>query len=1143
MNNWLASGLAMVMGGAVVGSAAVSLAAEVILPAKRAAYYAHERIELAVAGLEAGAAVDITLAAAGAEPVRFTVTGDGGTQVLSLPPNSLAPGTYAVQVGDQSAAKTTLHISRGVWPSTMLVSQTGKEGYKNFILANAFNFGIHGPDGQPLATPRARTALGSYENLVKGDLPAIIYMYWTGYVLHKPWGIHKEWASADMIENMRLFNFHVAQRLRRFDHLVHTIGSLDEPGLPWGRTAAGGSASGFTGWNVADWMAERGLEWTDDPGSLSDEDFRKYMQLRALMLREPHQQANQDIKAVWPTAVYGSDLYAPHAVGDGTEPLNQIANDVPTTHVFADWGYGKPGVLAGMYLEKAHAPASKIAHAMNGQLFGARVPQPQMRHAYHLMLNVLLAAGLDSNWWLNHGGMGQEDLDAVNQPAARLGPIFQELAPSDHDVAVLWSNTEIRMRVKGLMQAQASQADGKQIALMVADMPEDAVGEDGKLKYNAYSVGQNYKGEVITTFMAINRAGWPAHILHEERLAEALDQYKVLVIARQTHELPAERRAAIEAWVARGGTLIVDATSTVPFAGALEVDAPSVVNQGYAWGDKFGLLRDNQDDQRIRELSYFQSNHFMESFSRAAAPIFAKRLAQTPARRVLLTDAAELLAERHVGGDTELIMVINCHEELPPTDDTQAYHIYNYAPHTATYSLPIIAKGRVVYKIEGLDWQTVSKVDNPTAPQTESFQPGEMKLYLVTRRQPQRLALHAATADGLLQIEASLRGKRLGLFASRLKTAWPLEVVVKNPASETVVSLYRSLGQDGRYAETIPLGLNAAAGAYAVSLSSPLAGLAAATTVNYRSKAVAPLPVADPARVFDGEAIRALLADQPAVAIAVANPAHQPMAEQLAASLRARGVRATVKAEAEVWRKALYPRVWDPYAPVFTPNNAALKPLPDVQKLDDQGKPVRGEDGKPIMVPGQVVRELTVNSAYYETPTYTTPDGQDFAGRLAPGTLLTVGDHGYVQIGGQETFYEPGVKLFVGDRNQLTPLNAVRIEVKTTADFRAKWARPWQRLVGHVGGFNLTPQLPEAYAADEHLILLGDSASGGTLVRALQASELLPQTVDELYPGPGKALIQFAWSPFALEKNVIFIGASDLAGLQAGVSQLLKLAP
>jgi hypothetical protein len=74
------------------------------------------------------------------------------------------------------------------------------------------------------------------------------------------------------------------------------------------------------------------------------------------------------------------------------------------------------------------------------------------------------------------------------------------------------------------------------------------------------------------------------------------------------------------------------------------------------------------------------------------------------------------------------------------------------------------------------------------------------------------------------------------------------------------------------------------------------------------------------------------------------------------------------------------------------------------------------------------------------------------------------------------------------------------------------------------------------------LILLGDSETS-QLVAALQASELLVQVADARYPGPGKALLSFAWSPFALGKNAILIGASDVAGIAAGIARLVNLAP
>jgi hypothetical protein len=133
---------------------------------------------------------------------------------------------------------------------------------------------------------------------------------------------------------------------------------------------------------------------------------------------------------------------------------------------------------------------------------------------------------------------------------------------------------------------------------------------------------------------------------------------------------------------------------------------------------------------------------------------------------------------------------------------------------------------------------------------------------------------------------------------------------------------------------------------------------------------------------------------------------------------------------------------------------------------------------------------------------------------------------------------EPGCEIYIDADRKWTVVLGEQTEVKATPEARARWSR----LGSFVGASNLNPQLPEAFACDRHLILMGDSTSG-ELVAALQAGELLPQAADARYPGPGKAPLTFAWSPFALDKNVILIGAPDDAGVRAGIEALLALGP
>ncbi|HVW00542.1 MAG TPA: hypothetical protein VHB77_09385, partial [Planctomycetaceae bacterium] len=240
---------------------APAVAAELVFPANRQAYFCSEPIELAAAGIEANhvVAAELDPDREGLPTVKLTFKGPG-TRTLVLPPYSLAPARYAVKLEGKDVAQLT--ITPGVNSSTMLVSQTAdasklRAGGANFILGNAFSFGQLTPDGKPARELRQRRSGGleQFERGVSMDLSTICYMYWTGYVVHKPWGSEKSWADETMVETMRLFNLHTAQRLRRYSRSIISVGALDEPGLAWGKTPAGGMASGFPNWDEDDWYS------------------------------------------------------------------------------------------------------------------------------------------------------------------------------------------------------------------------------------------------------------------------------------------------------------------------------------------------------------------------------------------------------------------------------------------------------------------------------------------------------------------------------------------------------------------------------------------------------------------------------------------------------------------------------------------------------------------------------------------------------------------------------------------------------------------------------------------------------------------------------------------------------------------------
>ena len=59
-------------------------------------------------------------------------------------------------------------------------------------------------------TSGVETGFQTFEKAIAANLPVNVYMYWTGYVTHKPWGTEKSWADDDMQRAMRLLNKSIA---------------------------------------------------------------------------------------------------------------------------------------------------------------------------------------------------------------------------------------------------------------------------------------------------------------------------------------------------------------------------------------------------------------------------------------------------------------------------------------------------------------------------------------------------------------------------------------------------------------------------------------------------------------------------------------------------------------------------------------------------------------------------------------------------------------------------------------------------------------------------------------------------------------------------------------------------------------------
>ena len=73
------------------------------------------------------------------------------------------------------------------------------------------------------------------------------------------------------------------------------------------------------------------------------------------------------------------------------------------------------------------------------------------------------------------------------------------MRPTGHDVAVLWSQSEIIMRCKDVVAREARQKEGEPIKLTVSGLPENsAIKGTTEMEISPNTVGGNYRDQVIS---------------------------------------------------------------------------------------------------------------------------------------------------------------------------------------------------------------------------------------------------------------------------------------------------------------------------------------------------------------------------------------------------------------------------------------------------------------------------------------------------------------------------------------------------------------------------------------------------------------------------------------------------------------------
>ena len=294
----------------------------------------------------------------------------------------------------------------------------------------------------------------------------------------------------------------------------------------------------------------------------------------------------------------------------------------------------------------------------------------------------MLAAGLHSNWWLNWSQISRTTSRRSTSRRDGSGRCSSRMRPDGHDVAMLWSQSEIIMRCKPLVARAAHLKPGEPMTRTIAVLPENSATKGPyELEISTNGEGGNYRDQVQSAHLALNRAGYPAHVLHERILPGGiLKNYRVLLIVGQTAEPPPESRRAIAEFVASGGQVVVDRSTTVRFPGALETEA-DFHDPAARWLPLF--LLSEREPGRFKtpargQLLPDQPLHGRPGPRRRRPD--QGDMARTKARPIFATDSVHLMGERHNGGEGSLVMVLNAHDRLPGYPRDRAAHGLELCP-------------------------------------------------------------------------------------------------------------------------------------------------------------------------------------------------------------------------------------------------------------------------------------------------------------------------------------------------------------------------------------------------------------------------------------------------------------------------------
>jgi hypothetical protein len=415
---------------------------------------------------------------------------------------------------------------------------------------------------------------------------------------------------------------------------------------------------------------------------------------------------------------------------------------------------------------------------------------------------------------------------------------------------------------------------------------------------------QSYTDGMFKMLYVLAHVGLPPALVTEEMLAGAAplpESLDAVLLLGQHEALPPAAMKGLEAFAGRGGRVVADTASGVtwPFlerSAALDLPFRDL---GHPWN---AFTAYNRGDTTVGDLRTLAATRGPQLRALLQDAIYQAPLDSSDTDVAVCTLAGGKARFVTVANDSMLDLNRLFSEEAKRSGTEQRFLLYTEHGRQVTSSwMPLTASLRLSPRLG--DDAAIYDLFSRTRVQPVRRGGARVVACDLTAVPGRMYAIYPASVGaGTLAARQELKaGERLPVRyqatdgqGAALAAVVPVELTLRTPQGEPLLTLYRATRADGVLTAELPTGAFMKPGGYRVEARQLLDGSGAALPVTIQAGESPQASVAAGVTVRDPAAVRRFLAGKPELVVPVFNPAMLPAAERVVAGLKKQGVAARV---------------------------------------------------------------------------------------------------------------------------------------------------------------------------------------------------------------------------------------------------------